>query len=114
MYRRCFRHTHALQRMVHHVAGKDRMVVFRAEIDADLARRMTERGRQPDAVLQLEIRVDQAGLTGFDNRQAAVFPDGGAALVAFRRGGIGFPGFVFFLAEDIGRVGERRYPFAVD
>ena len=73
---------HALQSVVHHVAGKHGMVVLRREVYADLAGRMSKRRRKPDAVFELKIGVDQFCLAGLDDGQAAIFPDSGTALVA--------------------------------
>ena len=74
---------------------------------------MSKRRRKPDAVFELKIGVDQFRLAGLDDGQAAIFPDGGTALVAFGLVSQRFPGFVFYFAKYVGGVGKRRHPSAI-
>jgi hypothetical protein len=48
----------ALQRMMHQVAGHDRVAALRMDIDAAMVRRVTRRRRQREIVIELKRIID--------------------------------------------------------
>ena len=104
----------ALQRVMHQVADHDRVLSARADVDAAMAGRVARRRREPERVVERKIVVDEQSLTGRDHRLAVEPPNIAAAPGArFTALGRFLPGGVFAPVEDVFRLREGRYPFAV-
>ena len=62
----------ALHRVVHQVAGKDRVFAAGRQIEANMARGMPWRGLDPKGVVYRVIAVDEQRLAGVDDRRHAI------------------------------------------
>ena len=101
-----------LDRMMHHVAGDDGFLAARANVHADVTRRVARRRLQPHLVGDCVIRLDEVVQIGLDDRVDRIDQVIEAVVAA------GFaqvlPVVVFLPAEEIARLREGRHPLSVD
>src|SRR4051812_25742065 len=102
----------ALKRVMHEVAGDHRPSSRRPDVDAAVAGRMTRRWGQPYRVIQGEIVLHKHRLPCFDHREAVHPPHIAVREFAPCRGRL--PERVLAAVKNIFRIGESRYPAAVD
>src|SRR5213080_4762799 len=74
-----------LDRMVHEIAGDDRIRVARAKAHTRVPRRVTRRGLQPDLVADPMVHLDQRREPGVQHRRDAVAHDPRGVRVARAR-----------------------------
>ena len=104
------RHLHGI---VQGIAGEDRALAARIEIDADLARRMAGRGLQRQATAHAVLARHELRLLRLDDRQHRIVVGVDLEGLGARPLGLGLPEVVVGARHHVLGVGEGRHPLAV-
>ena len=96
---------------MHHIAGHDRPLAARENIDTAMMRRVARGRRQRNCIVQRVIVVDEQCLPGGDDGQAIVAKHGARRIIACFM--FGFPGGVFLFVKNVLRIWKRGHPTPV-
>src|SRR5262245_37921025 len=100
-----------LDRVMHHVAGDDGFLTARADVDADVTRRVARCRLEPHLVGDRVVSLDELVQLRLDDRVDRV--DQVPEVVVATGGAQMLPVLEFLAAEEIARLRKRRHPFAV-